>query len=348
MTSPNPMVGAVVVRDGKILGQGYHRRAGEPHAEIAALTQAGEAARGATLFVNLEPCVHHGRTPPCTDAILAAGVAEVVASMQDPDARVDGRGFRRLEAAGVRIRRGILEAEARRLNEKFVKHATTGLPFVTLKAGMTLDGRIAAASGSPRWITSEEARAEGHRLRYENDAILVGVETVLSDDPVLTARWGPGKPLVRAVLDSRLRTPPDARILDEAHGGPVILYAHRGESPDGPGSRVLRERAEVVPVGGAPGRLDWREVLADLGRRQVIGLLVEGGGRVLGSALAAGVVDRLVLFVAPRILGDAGVPAFAGLPPGEPLAGFVLDEVEWRRAGPDWRIEGRPRRAGES
>ncbi|MCI0409719.1 MAG: bifunctional diaminohydroxyphosphoribosylaminopyrimidine deaminase/5-amino-6-(5-phosphoribosylamino)uracil reductase RibD, partial [Acidobacteria bacterium] len=212
-TSPNPMVGAILVKEDRILGQGYHRRAGDPHAEVEALNSAGGEAFGSTLYVNLEPCVHHGRTPPCADALIDAGVARVIACMIDPDPRVNGRGFRRLLEAGIHVTHGLLRERALALNDKFVKFVTTGIPFVTLKAAMTLDGKIAPARGSSQWITSEKAREEAHRLRYAHDAVLVGVGTLLADNPGLTARWASGKPLVRAILDSHLRTPPDSRAL---------------------------------------------------------------------------------------------------------------------------------------
>ena len=339
-TSPNPMVGALLVKEGRILAQGYHRRAGDPHAEVEALESAGGEARGCTLYVNLEPCVHQGRTPPCTEAIILAGVAEVVACMTDPDPRVNGGGFRRLREAGVKVRSGILEGEALRFNEKFVKFVTRGVPFVVLKAAMTLDGRIAAASGESRWITSEEARCEAQRIRYQNDAILVGINTVLSDDPLLTARHGPGKPLLRAVLDSGLRIPPSARLLSNADGGRTVVYTLPGGSPAARERLRRRPGVEVAEVEGGPGALLWRSVLEDLGRRQVGSVLVEGGGRVLGSALAAGAGDRIALFVAPRILGETGMPAFAGGSVKSLAEAVPVREWTWRPVGPDLLVEG--------
>src|SRR5882724_11568390 len=237
-TGPNPMVGAVVARGGTIVGAGYHARAGAPHAEAVALSQSGARARGATLYVNLEPCCHHGRTPPFTDAILAAGVSEVVASMRDPAPRVDGRGIRALRAAGVKVRVGTLRTEAERLNEAFVRFRRTRRPFVTLKAGMSLDGRIATRGGESKWITSRAARAAARRLRGEHEAVVVGVGTVLADDPLLTgprAKGAGGRAYhegpARVVLDTRLRTPATARML-RAAGGPVMVLAGRGASAD--------------------------------------------------------------------------------------------------------------------
>jgi len=339
-TSPNPMVGALLVKEGRILGQGYHRRAGDPHAEVEALESAGGEARGSTLYVNLEPCVHQGRTPPCTDAIIRAGVAEVVACMTDPDPRVNGGGFRKLREAGVAIRSGMLEGEALRFNEKFVKFVTRGIPFVVLKAAMTLDGRIAAASGDSRWITSEEARRETQFLRYQNDAILVGINTVLADDPLLTARHGPGKPLLRVVLDCRLRIPPSARLLSNADGGRTLIYTLAGGSPAALDRLRKKPGVEVAEMKGVPGALHWGSILEDLGKRQVESLLVEGGGRVLGSALSAGAGDRIALFVAPSILGGSGIPAFAGLSAEGLSSAIRVREWTWRSVGPDLLVEG--------
>ncbi|PYQ11334.1 MAG: bifunctional diaminohydroxyphosphoribosylaminopyrimidine deaminase/5-amino-6-(5-phosphoribosylamino)uracil reductase RibD [Acidobacteria bacterium] len=325
-TSPNPMVGALVVKQDRVLGQGYHRRAGDCHAEVEALEEAGAEARGARLYVNLEPCVHHGRTPPCVDAIIQAGVTEVVACMIDPDPRVNGQGFQRLSRAGIRVSR--------------VKFVTTGRPFVTLKAGMTLDGKIAAASGESRWITSKAAREEVHRLRYGHDAVLVGVRTILADDPLLSARWGPGKPLVRAILDSHLRTPPTARALSCADGGKALIYTLPGSSPQARMSLECRSGVEVVEGVACDGRVDLHGVLTDLGKRRILSVLVEGGGQVLGGALAAGVADRLTLFIAPRLLGGAGIPAFSG--PGAPALADAVSVLEWswRGIGPDLLVEG--------
>jgi diaminohydroxyphosphoribosylaminopyrimidine deaminase / 5-amino-6-(5-phosphoribosylamino)uracil reductase len=340
-TSPNPMVGAILVNGDRILGQGYHRRAGDPHAEVEALTSAGAEARGATLYVNLEPCVHHGRTPPCADALIAAGVGEVIACMIDPDPRVNGRGFRRLTEAGVRVSYGLLRERALALNEKFVKFVTTGLPFVTLKAAMTLDGKIAPAKGGSKWITSEEARMEAHRFRYAHDALLVGVGTVLADNPYLTARWRAGKAIIRGILDSHLRTPPDSRALANDDGGSTLVYT----LPDPPSAsrRDLEKRpgVEVIPLPSQTPRVDFSRVLEDLGRRRIMSVLVEGGGQVLGSALESAVADRLALFIAPRILGHSGLEVFEGLPGRELSAAIPVMEWSCREIGSDILIEAR-------
>ncbi|OLE67902.1 MAG: riboflavin biosynthesis protein RibD [Acidobacteria bacterium 13_1_20CM_2_68_7] len=355
-TSPNPMVGAVLVRDGRVVGSGYHTRAGAPHAEAVALEQAGSRAHGSVLYVNLEPCCHFGRTPPCVDAIVAAGVREVVACMRDPDPRVRGKGFRALGTAGVRVRVGFLEREARRLNERFLRRVAAGRPFVTLKAGMSLDGRIATRSGESKWITSQRARAAGRELRCAHDAVMVGVNTVLRDDPRLTAaparREGAGtmlRPLpARVVLDGRLRTPPGARLLRAAGGQPIIVTL-----PGAPARRRRRlERAGalVLEVAGRDGRISVGGALRELGRRGISSVLIEGGSELLGSALDERLGDRLVVFVAGRLIGGRrSLPVFGGRGALQLRQAPRLRDVTVRTVGPDLRVEGRlefPRRGG--
>jgi diaminohydroxyphosphoribosylaminopyrimidine deaminase/5-amino-6-(5-phosphoribosylamino)uracil reductase len=345
-TRPNPMVGALLVQGDRVVGRGWHARAGSPHAEVRALRQAGPKARGARLYVNLEPCCHFGRTPPCTDAILAAGVREVIACMRDPDPRVDGKGFAALRKAGVRVTMGGLRGEAERLNAPFLKRHKSGLPSVTLKAGMSLDGRIATRTGRSRWITSARARREARRLRARHDAVLVGVGTLLADDPRL---GGPGanghaRPddPVRVVLDSRLRTPAAARIFRTA-GGPVLLVTRRGAAP-ARRRRLERAGATVLEIGSRGPRVDLRQALRALGRRGISSVLIEGGGEVLGAALDQKVGDRLVLYVAPRLLGgSAARPAFAGRGASPVRGGARLIAPRWRRIGGDWVVEARLR-----
>ena len=280
-TSPNPMVGAIVVTsDGAVAGEGFHRRAGAPHAEAAALDAAGPAARGGTLYVSLEPCSHLGRTPPCVDAIVTAGVRRVVVAMEDPDRRVAGRGLQKLRDAGVDVQVGLLEAEARRLNEFYVKHRTTGRPFVSAKFAASLDGKIATRTGDSKWITGEEARAHAHLLRHRHDAVLVGVGTVLQDDPELSARFPGARQPLRVVLDSRGRTPADARL----RAGPHLVDDGRD----------------------LPGLLDR------LGGMEVLSLLVEGGARVHGSFFDQRLVDRVYAYLSPTIIGGAQAPAAVG------------------------------------
>ncbi|HUV04477.1 MAG TPA: bifunctional diaminohydroxyphosphoribosylaminopyrimidine deaminase/5-amino-6-(5-phosphoribosylamino)uracil reductase RibD [Armatimonadota bacterium] len=301
-TSPNPMVGAVVVRDGQIVGEGCHPRAGEPHAEVFALERAGPLANGADLYVTLEPCCHHGRTPPCTDAIIRSGVRRVFAAMIDPGPTVSGKGIEILRSAGIEVQVGLLEPQARRLNEAYIKRVTTGLPFVLWKAAMTLDGKIATRTGDSRWITGERARKEVHRLRSRYDAVLVGIGTVLADDPELTVRGirGAVNPL-RVVVDSRASLPLDARVLDsEAQ----TLVAVTGNAPEekvealrNAGARVL-----VLPA-WAGGQVDLRALMSELSNQGLNGVLLEGGGELAASMLEMGLVDKGLIFIAPKIVG---------------------------------------------
>jgi diaminohydroxyphosphoribosylaminopyrimidine deaminase/5-amino-6-(5-phosphoribosylamino)uracil reductase len=346
-TRPNPRVGCVLVRDGAVVGEGWHLRAGGEHAEVAALGAAGERARGATAYVNLEPCSHHGRTPPCSDALLAAGVAEVVAPFADPNPKVAGRGFAALERGGVRVRLGLLAREAADLNAGFLKRMRVGRPFVRLKLGMSLDGRTALANGESRsgttWITGPEARADVQRLRARSGAILTGIGTVLADDPQLTLRGADGVALpeqpLRVVLDSALRLPPDARLLGEP-GRTLVLTtatdAHRA-------SALTEAHAEVKALAAEGGRVALGAALDLLGAREVDELLVEAGATLSGALVAAGLVDELVVYLAPVLLGDAARGAFA-LPPLAALeAAPRLEVVEVRAVGRDWRITARPR-----
>lgn len=343
------MVGAVVVRRNRIVGRGYHARAGEPHAEVVALAAAGRRARGARLYVNLEPCCHFGRTPPCTDAIISAGVREVIACMRDPDPRVNGRGFRALRAAGIGVRVGALASEARRLNAAFVRWTGSGLPFVTLKAGMSLDGRIATRAGESKWITSAAARAAARALRAEHDAVLVGVNTVLADNPRLTAagrsRRGrmatlPPAP-ARIVLDSRLRTPPGARVVAAAGGETVILT--RRDAPLRRRRRLEMAGALVIDVPARNGRLSLRPALAELGRRGILSVLIEGGGEVLGSALDEKIGDRVVLYVAGMVIGGRrGRPAFGGRGVARLSQAMRVRDLTVSDLGSDLVIDGMP------
>lgn len=339
-TSPNPMVGAVVVRDGKVIGMGAHMRAGEPHAEVHALNTAGDAARGADLYVTQEPCSHHGRTPPCVDAVIAAGVRRVVVGMQDPNPKVDGRGIAALRAAGITVIGGVLEAKVRRLNEFFVKHVTTGLPFVTAKFAMSLDGRIATHSGESKWITSDEARQQVHRLRHMHDAILVGANTVLRDDPNLTTRLPEGgRSPLRVVVDSRLRVPYEARIFAQESGSVLLATSDRAR-----GDRLREFEKRGVPVVVLPadhGRVGLPDLLRHLGEHDTISLLIEGGSSMHGSAFDQHLVDKVVAFVAPRIIGGIEAPGAVG---GHGVDALVdarpLRDVEVRGIGPDVMISG--------
>jgi diaminohydroxyphosphoribosylaminopyrimidine deaminase/5-amino-6-(5-phosphoribosylamino)uracil reductase len=341
-TRPNPMVGALVVRRGRVVATGYHHRAGESHAEALALAAAGAAARGGTLYVTLEPCAHHGRTPPCADAVAAAGVARVVAAMADPNPLVNGRGFKRLRGAGITVDVGMREAEARRLNEAYVKFITARRPFVILKMAMSLDGKIATQSGESRWITGEESRRAVDRLRAECDAVMIGVGTALRDNPGLTVRSGRGAiatctaaPL-RIVADSRARTPVESKLLS-LPGRALIVTGDR--APAARRRRLEQAGAEVLSLPG--DRVDLAALMAALGERGITSVLLEGGGELAAGALAAKIVDKVVFFIAPKIIGGDGAPGpvrGAGI---ERLAdAWQLREVTMRRSGPDIRIEG--------
>ena len=342
-TSPNPMVGAVIVERGRIVGAGYHRQAGLPHAEVEALRRAGTSARGATLYVTLEPCNHTGRTPPCCETIVRAGVARVVAAMRDPNPRTHGRGFRRLRQAGVEVVAGVLESDARLLNAPFCKVMTTGLPFVVAKVGQSLDGKIATRSGASRWITSAAARRMGHGLRAHADAILVGVKTVLQDDPRLTARGGRsrlGRPL-KVIVDSRLRTPAGARCVSVQSPAPTLIATTPAASRAARAS-LSRRAVEVLTLPAHQGRVPLHLLFRELARRGVHSVLIEGGGEVLASALEARLVDRLVMCIAPMLIGGRDAPSSVG---GQGVAhlrdAVRVADVTTKRLGPDLCIEGR-------
>jgi diaminohydroxyphosphoribosylaminopyrimidine deaminase/5-amino-6-(5-phosphoribosylamino)uracil reductase len=347
LASPNPMVGCVIVRDGQIVGEGFHQYELRDHAEIVALKSAGENARGATLYVNLEPCNHTGRTGPCTEAILAAGIQRVVAAMEDPNPLTSGRGFERLRAAGIEVQSGILEDEARHLNEAFAYWIRTKKPFVTLKSAMTLDGQLALPGenkkfqsksrrkNSAQWISSEESRAEVHRMRHASDALLTGIGTVRLDDPLLTDRSGlpRRRRLLRIILDWGLRLGQHSRIVKSAEQD---LLVFTNQPTGSTRARTLqKEGVEVIETKLRSGRIDLEFVLSELGRREILSVLLEAGPTLNGTALEASIVHKLVLFYAPRIAGDNRVP-FAIAPK---LKLKPLQIARTRQFGPDFAIE---------
>lgn len=345
-TSPNPHVGCVLVRDGRIVGEGATEAPPGRHAEVVALAAAGEAARGADAYVTLEPCPHTGRTPPCADALIAAGVARVFAAMEDPDARASGRGLARLREAGITTETGDGAAEAARLLEAYVKHRTTGLPFVIAKFAATLDGKIAAASGDSRWVAGEAARAWAHGFRTKVDAIMCGVNNVLLDDPQLTARPG-GVPAarqpLRIIADSRGRTPAAAKVLGP---GGRTLIATTAASPGGWRRDIAAHGAEVAVLpAGEDGRVDLRALMATLGERGVLSLLAEGGGVLHGSLFAAGLVDKVHAIIAPKIIGGTRYPAVAGEGAARMADAIALRDVEMHRLGDDVAFVGYVARA---
>jgi diaminohydroxyphosphoribosylaminopyrimidine deaminase/5-amino-6-(5-phosphoribosylamino)uracil reductase len=331
-TSPNPMVGAVILdADGSVAGEGYHHRAGEPHAEQEALDAAGDKARGGTLYVNLEPCSHLHRTPPCADAIILAGLKRVVISMSDPDERVRGAGIAKLKAAGIETVVGVHEERALLLNEFYVKHRLTGRPFVSAKFAMSLDGKIATRTGESRWITGEESRLHGHRLRHIHDAILVGVNTAIADDPELTARpdGDEVRQPLRVVLDSQLRLRMSAKVV-----GPNTLIATTRAGQMG--------AAEVLKLPAGPdGRVALEPLLDQLGKRGILSVLVEGGGDVHASFFANGLVDKVYAYVAPRLIGGREAPGPLGGAGVEHLAeAIALRDMDLTRLGADALITG--------
>jgi diaminohydroxyphosphoribosylaminopyrimidine deaminase/5-amino-6-(5-phosphoribosylamino)uracil reductase len=345
-TSPNPMVGAVVVRGRAVVGKGYHFRAGEPHAEVLALRQAGKRAKGATLYLNLEPCDHFGKTPPCTQAILKAGIQRVVAGMGDPNPLVSGRGFRRLKKAGVKVDVGLLEGECRELNASFCKFISTGNPFVILKAAISLDGKVATKSGDSRWISGGASRRCVHRLRSEVDAVMVGVGTVRRDDPLLNVRLAgrknPRHPL-RIIVDSRLRIPADSRIVRTAAEFPTLVAA-TSSAPLKRIDRLKEKRVEVLVVRkNLQGRVSLAALMKELGFRGIQSILLEGGPTLNASAWEERIVDRLLLFVAPKVIGGWETPGMMG---GEGVRKVKnarrVEVLRVRKAGEDLMIEAKP------
>lgn len=359
--SPNPMVGCVIVRDGKVVGSGFHRYSDIKHAEVWALEEAGPLARGATAYVSLEPCSHDGegkRTPPCVQALIEAGVKRVVAAMVDPNPKVNGRGFEMLRAADIEISTGLMQDQAQRLNEKFVKYVTTHLPFVHLKTACSLDGRIATHTGQSKWITGEESRAASQQLRGEYDAILTGISTVLADDPRLSDRSGTPRhrPLLRVVLDAALRIPLTSQLVQTARELPLMIFAAEEELYDNQGFPVstswgattdARQKlleaqgVDVVRLKCSGSRLNLEQVLQRLGRLTYTSLLVEGGGEIAGSFIDEHLVDKVTFFIAPKIIGGReAVPAIGGQGAGNLAEVLKLNNTSLLRRGDDLEITG--------
>jgi len=340
--SPNPMVGAVVVKDGQVIAEGYHQAVGGPHAEVHALDAAGSASRGATLYVTLEPCNHFGRTPPCTQKIITAGIKRVVVAMQDPDPTVRGGGNDYLKTQGIEVVCGICEQAARQLNESFIKYKTSGLPFVVLKMAATLDGCIATRTGDARWVTGEAARTRVHEMRHAMDAIMVGIGTVEADDPRLTARLAQGrsKDPVRIVLDTHLKMRSTARMLDPASA--ATTYVVCAPEADGRKKQELTEKgARILEIAPRDAYIDLRLLMERLGAMGITSVLVEGGGRVAAGALKSDIVDKVALFYAPKLLvSDQGVPMCRGEGPEKMKDALALKNVAVSRLGEDILVEG--------
>ncbi len=337
--SPNPTVGCVIVKDGAIVGDGFHLYAARDHAEIVALKQAGTKARGATLYVTLEPCNHTGRTGPCTEAMIAAGISRVVAAMEDPNPKTRGGGFTRLRGAGIEVETGRLEAEAEKLNEAFAYWITTHKPFVTLKSALTLDGQLSIPQGrgskKREWISSEESRAEVQRMRHASDALLTGIGTILADDPLLTDRSGlpRRRPLLRLILDTKLRLSPKSRIVESAKDDLLVFTAVSLNSPKA--RKLQNAGVELISSKARDKRIDLHSVLKELGKREILSVLLEAGPRMNATALNAALVQKMVLFYAPKLAGKVGVPfvlmADSALPP--------LRIRSMQQMGPDIAIE---------
>lgn len=345
-TSPNPMVGALVVKDGKIVGKGYHKAAGETHAEINAIDDAGALSQDGTLYVTLEPCNHTGRTPPCTEKIIAAGIRRVVAAMNDPNPGVKGGGLAYLKNRGIHTTTGICEDRAKRLNEAFIKYITTHRPFTIIKCAATLDGRIATRTGDSKWVTGEASRQFVHRIRHAVDAIMVGINTIEKDNPSLTTRLTDRPNNFRAldptriILDTHLRIPEDAKVLQLHSDSDTLLITNPSVSGNKKG-RIEKVGVKIIASPLKDGRIDLDPLMDRLGSLGITSLLIEGGSRVIASALSAGIVDKILFFYAPKILGgDDGIPICKG-----PGAGLMSDcisvkDIQIRRFGDDVLIEG--------
>ncbi len=343
-TSPNPMVGAVLVKNGKIIAEGYHKKAGGPHAEVIAIDNAGDRAKGSTLYVNLEPCCHKDkRTPPCTRKIIAAGIRKVVIAMKDPNPKVSGKGITELESAGIKVVSEVLEEKAVRLNEFYTKHITTGQPFVLLKVAMTLDGKIATPEGESKWITGEKARAAVHGLRGSVDAILTAIGTVKADNPRLTCRADEGRDPVRVIIDPRLEVRPDSNVLCIPPETIIVTRRDRGDrgGPEAEGKKgiLMRRGARIIEYAGEKVGMKW--LLKELGGMGIISLLVEGGSSLNSYCLESGIVDKVMFFVAPKIIGGrSSFPAVGGNTFRRLEEAYRVEDLSVKRIGEDVLIEG--------
>ncbi len=338
-TSPNPMVGAVLVKDGKIVGEGYHAKAGEAHAEIVALERAREEARGATLYLNLEPCAHYGKTPPCAPRVVEGGVKRVAIGMEDPNPLVKGKGIEILRRAGLDVRVGILENECRRLNEAFCKYVLQKVPFVILKVAATLDGKTGDRNGDSKWISGEASRRFVHRLRDQVDGVLVGIGTVLKDDPLLTCRIRGGRDPYRIVLDSLLRIPEEAKVIGTSPSKAIIAVSE--SAPREKIEKMEKRGVRILILDSREGRVDLKACLSRLGEIGMTSLLVEGGGQVNGSFLDEGLIDKFLLFLAPKLIGDPQAPGiFAGRGASHLQEAVGLKEIRMKKVGEDLLLEG--------
>ena len=349
ITSPNPMVGAVVVKDGRVIGRGYHKGPGKLHAEAMAIQDAGPEARGATLYINLEPCCHTDkRTPPCTKEIIRSEIRRVVIGMEDPNPLVNGRGIRELAEAGIQIEKGVLYPEAGRMNEIYSKFISTKTPFVILKSASSLDGRIALPSGESKWITGETARRYSHRLRAMVDAVLVGIGTLLADDPLLSVRdvGTRGKQPLRIIVDSRLRIPLTARALDQGGGQETMIATTKAASGEAVEALEKIGVKTLIAASREDGEVSLRSMMGQLGRLGISSVLIEGGSKINASAFREGIVDKVVLFYSPRIIGGSdSIGMVGGEAPGSLDGSVFLRDISIRRLGEDILVEGYVRKA---
>lgn len=348
-TSPNPMVGAVLVKGGEVLGTGFHEKAGGPHAEIVALQEAGEKARGATLYTNLEPCSHHGRTPPCVDAIIKAGIKKVVVAMVDPNPLVSGAGIRRLREAGIKVRVGVLEEKARRLNEVFLKYITTKTPFLIVKMAMTLDGKIAVKSGQSRWITGQKSRKFVHKLRSMSDGIVVGIDTILQDDPLLNVRLDNGNKAspARIIVDSKGRLPLESRVVKSSAEIKTFLVTTELASSAKLAS-LESAGVEVIVLPSKNGRVDLQAMMRVLGKKEISILLAEGGGTLNYSFLSENLIDKIYFFIAPKLVGGKDAPTpLEGEGAEDLIDAWIVEDIEMKQLDQDLLIIGYPVRGEE-
>ncbi len=339
MTSPNPLVGALVVKDGRIIGRGYHQKAGLPHAEIIALAEAGLEAKGAVLYVTLEPCTHYGKTPPCVDTIIRSGIRQVVIGMIDPNPLVNGKGIKILKQHKIKVRFSLLEEKLKKINQAFIKSITKKLPFVTVKVAESLDGKIATKSGDSKWITSDRTRAYAHRLRQDYDAILVGVNTVLRDDPNLDVWFSKRKP-VKIVVDSQLSTPPAANIFNRNSKVMIVtLPAKPGQETEN--RKKLEEKAKILEVKEKSGQVNLKDMMKKLALSGITDILVEGGGTLIGSLIDEGLVDKVLFFISPKIVGGKEAPSSVmGSGINRISSALRLKEVKYKHFGEDLLVEG--------
>ncbi|MDA0691773.1 MAG: bifunctional diaminohydroxyphosphoribosylaminopyrimidine deaminase/5-amino-6-(5-phosphoribosylamino)uracil reductase RibD [Nitrospinae bacterium] len=342
-TSPNPMVGAVIIKNGRVVGEGYHKKAGFPHGEIEALKKAGSQANGADLYVNLEPCCHFGKTPPCTDAIIAAGIRKVIVGMSDPNKLVRGKGFRKLRQKGIEVVTGVLGQECTRLNEVFVKYICTHRPFVILKTAVSLDGKIATSSGQSQWITGAKARQRVHQIRNEVDAIVAGAGTIVADNPLLTTRLGKKsnvKHPVRVVLDNENLVPLNANVFKNTDSQRVFYIAGKNISVSRK-KALIQKGVEVLSLKEKKGKVDLQHLMQTLGEKELTSVLIEGGGEVNASFLEAGLVDKVMVFVAPILIGGRDAPGPVGGNGISRLADALkIKNMTVSSIGNDWLLEG--------